>query len=303
VSDTADTVVAPLARFAAQVRAAGLPPNVDERAQGLVQICLTSGGRSATTAEGKQLHAIAASLDELSPGLALDGIVFGSLPNLSRSGAVAVNAGLLTAEGADASREQTAPPLLSSVFPACVAAAHLGARDGAAVLSALAVAMEIGLRLANALEESRPGAGWATGSLPGCVAAAVATVCVLGGDDKAFHQAITLGATQAAGLAHPHTSVVGAFVTGEIASHGFESGVLAMGGWDGPARPLDGSRGFFQLFTGGPAIPAIHNDLGTTWVLLGSEGVASEGQPERRRPLDALGSADFSRLMHGNRHT
>ena len=250
-----------------------------------------------TTDAGGRLHAIVAATDGLPPGLPELGSVFAPLPAVSRSSAVTVNAGLMTLAGPTSSGGQGNGAVLASALAAGIAAAHLGGADGSALLAAFASGAEIGLRLALAVDTSRPRSGWASQQLVAGVAAAVTTAALLGGDADEIHAAIALGATQASGLDGATNAVDTAFVTGELASHGFESGVLALSGWAGPALPLDGNRGFFQLLTGAQAPTAVTEDVGDVWLLLGLEDAATEWRGRRFDPLDGMTSAEVALLL------
>ncbi|QGN58872.1 MmgE/PrpD family protein [Nostocoides sp. HKS02] len=299
MSAVADEVTCALAEFAERTRSTGLAAPVRDCARQLARLCIDNGRAAAGSNVGGRLHAIVAAAEGRPLGAAELGAVFAPLPAMSRSGAVAVNAGLMSL-GAPTDRARGHSELLASALAAGLAAANLDGADGSRVLTAFASGAEVGLRLALAVDRSRPGSGWASPQAASVVAAAVTVIALLDGSAAELHQAIALGATQASGLDGSRGSADSAFVTGELSSRGFESGVLAGTGWAGPARPLDGPRGYFHLLTGAPPPAAVTEGLGTAWLLLGVAG-ARPTSPSLAvaadEPLDALSSAELTLLL------
>jgi hypothetical protein len=293
----ADTTTLCLADFAERTRDTDLPGPVRDCSRLLAQMCLWSGKLAATTDAGSRLHAIVAATDALSPADPELGSVFGPLTAMSRSSAVTVNVGLMTMAGPTPAGGQPMPPIVASALAAGIAAAHLVGADGFGLLAAFAGGAEIGLRLAAGIDSSRPGSEWASQQLACPVASAVTTTMTLGGGADDIHQAIALGATQASGLGGPCIAVDSAFVSGELASHGFEAGVLTKSGWSGPARPLDGGRGLFHLLTGVAAPTAVTDGLGARWLLLDLVDTTTAWAGHGLEPLDAMSSGELALLL------
>jgi hypothetical protein len=212
---------------------------------------------------------VLASIDQACSGADVTpdsiGVALGSPRSLSRSRSVAYDSACLAL--ASPALDGGSDGLTAIVFPAVVAASDVAGADGASMLTGFIVGMEIGLRLAKGVRTRRPVSGWHVPTVVGRVAAATAVVKVLGGGEREIHQAIGLGATQAAGLAAACPGSAAGLIVGKAASDGFEAGVLAMADWDGPVHPLDGDRAFFSLLSGGPAPSLVCEGLGGTWLL------------------------------------
>jgi len=260
VTTPVDPFVAALSRFADYTRLSNVPKSTAERAREIVRSCLVAGSSASVSEQGREISAILAGIEDA---------LFGVPQSRSRSRVVAFHSDCLAL--AMPALDSVPDGLAAIVFPAVVAATELAdvpeASAGVTMLDGLIVGMEIGLRLAGGIQTRRPSSGWNVATAVGRAAAATAVVKVLGGGEREFHQAIGLGATQAAGLAPTADSPARALIVGKAASDGFEAGVLAMSDWDGPAHPLDGRRGLFHLLTGEPAPSAVCDDLGRTWLL------------------------------------
>lgn len=298
-----DLLTRSLAEFATHPRSADMVDPVRDCARRLTQQYLTQGAVIARTDVGEQLRSIVAAADGRVAASASPGAVFSPLPAMSRSSAVTINTGLMTIGTAKPNGRGGAAPLIAGALAAGFAAANLVSSDGSRLLSAFSNGLEIGLRLAAAVESSRPGSGWATERVPVAIAAAVTVASLLDGGPRELHEAIGLGATLASGLGEPDSggaaTLDAAFVAGELAARGFESGVLATLGWEGPKRPLVGSRGFFSLLAAAPAPASITDGLGSTWLMLSADASPDALLEGVSRPLDSMSPAELDLILGG----
>lgn len=292
-----DSLVPALSRFGDRTRLSNVPAPTARRACEIVRSCLVAGSSASASEQGREIYAILASIEDASS----------DEPQCrSRSRVVAFHSACLAL--ATPALDSVPDGLAAIVFPAAVAAAELDDAAGVTMLDGLIVGMEIGLRLAHGLrveggQSSRPSSGWNVATAVGRAAAATAVVKVLGGGEHEFHQAIGLGATQAAGLTPTAHSQAAALIVGKAASDGFEAGVLAMIDWDGPARPVDGARGLFRLLTGEPAPGSVCEDLGGTWLLDSAVSrLADNADDSTRRAvesrIDEVGSIELLTGAH-----
>jgi 2-methylcitrate dehydratase PrpD len=270
VTGQPDVIALALRRFAHDTRLANVPESTAERARDVVRSCLVAGSWVSASELGADTYRVLANIDHACSGadLAPDFIAaasLGSPRSLSRSRSVAYNSACLAL--ASAELHGGSDGLTAIVFPAVIAASDVAGADGASMLTGFIVGMEIGLRLAKGMRTRRPESGWHVPTVVGRIAAATAVVKVLGGGEREIHEAIGLGATQAAGLAGACPGSAAGLIVGKAASDGFEAGVLAMTDWDGPVHPLDGDRAFFSLLSGGPAPRLVCEGLGSTWLL------------------------------------
>jgi len=134
-------------------------------------------------------------------------------------------------------------------------------------LHAFILGMETTCRLGNAVTPGHYERGWHITSTCGVFGAAVAAGKVLGLDKTQFLNAIGIAATQASGLVEVLGSMARVLNAGFAARNGLNAALLAAEGFEGPARPLDGLRGFFNVFGGNRDWGAITDGLGERWEL------------------------------------
>lgn len=132
--------------------------------------------------------------------------------------------------------------------------------SGGEFLHAFILGMETSCRLGNALTPGHYERGWHITSTCGVFGAAAAAGKVLGLNEKQFAHALGVAATQAAGLVEVLGSMARVLNAGFAARNGLNAALLAAQGFEGPARPLEGLRGFFNVFGGGK-----NHRLGERW--------------------------------------
>jgi 2-methylcitrate dehydratase PrpD len=86
-------------------------------------------------------------------------------------------------------------------------------------------------------------------------------------NDKQFLSALGIAATQAAGLVEMLGSMARLLNAGFAARNGLTAALLAAQGFEGPAQPLEGDRGFVRVFGGSRKLGALADGLGKQWAL------------------------------------
>lgn len=157
------------------------------------------------------------------------------------------------------------PPVGAALF----ALARRRPLPGAALLHAFALGVELSCRIGNAVTPGHYERGWHITSTCGVFGAAVAAAKLLGLNEEQTRCCIGLAATQASGLVEVLGSMARVLNAGFAARNGLAAALLAEKGFVGPARPLQGLRGFFNVFGGTQDFAAITGELGRRWELSG----------------------------------
>lgn len=161
------------------------------------------------------------------------------------------------------------------IVAAALAAAEYTAASGAALLDAVAVGTEVGLRVELTVWRNLASPGWQPGAVAGRLGAAAATARLLGLDEHETVSALGLAATQVAGFAVTAATPAGPVTIGKAAGDGIEAAVLAHAGFRGPAAPIEGRRGLAAVLSAGAADPAPMTDaLGDRWFTADLPGTA-----------------------------
>ena len=155
------------------------------------------------------------------------------------------------------------PPLAGALFS--LARSHRV--SGAQFLHAFVLGMETSCRLGNAVTPGHYERGWHITSTCGVFGAAAAAGKILGLSEAQFAHAIGLAATQAAGVVEVLGSMARVLNAGFAARNGLAAAQLAARGFQGPAQPLEGRRGFFSVFGGRNDAKQVTDGLGQRWEL------------------------------------
>jgi len=153
------------------------------------------------------------------------------------------------------------PPLAGALF----ALARERAISGAEFLHAFILGMETTCRIGNAVMPGHYERGWHITSTCGVFGVAAAAGKVLGLNEKQFINALGIAATQAAGLVEVLGSAARVLNAGFAARNGLAAARLSAAGLRGPARPLEGLRGFMNVFGGAGDIERVTGRLGEDW--------------------------------------
>jgi 2-methylcitrate dehydratase PrpD len=138
------------------------------------------------------------------------------------------------------------PPVAGALF----ALARRRPVSGPDFLHAFILGMETTCRLGNAVTPGHYERGWHITSTCGVFGAAAAAGKALGLNQDQMGHALGIAATQAAGLVEMLGSMARVLNAGFAARNGLNAALLAAEGFEGPARPLEGLRGFFNVFGG-----------------------------------------------------
>jgi 2-methylcitrate dehydratase PrpD len=125
-------------------------------------------------------------------------------------------------------------------------------------------ALHVGLAMPGHYE-----AGWHISSTCGVIGAAIAASVLLRLDAARMRHALGIAASQTTGHRVNFGTDVKPLQVGRAAANGVLAALLARDGFTGPARPLEGPRGYFRALAPDGARPeAVCGGLGEQWELL-----------------------------------
>ncbi|MBS1218336.1 MAG: MmgE/PrpD family protein [Proteobacteria bacterium] len=157
----------------------------------------------------------------------------------------------------------TAPAL-----PAVLALAERDNRSGLDLLTAYQIAVEVETKLAEAINPRHYADGFHSTATFGTIGAAAGAARLLGLDAKQTAQALSLAASQAAGLRENFGTMTKPFHPGRSAESGILAAELIKLGWTAAPDALEAKRGFFNAAGGGYDAQAIHGKLGKPWTVV-----------------------------------
>jgi 2-methylcitrate dehydratase PrpD len=155
------------------------------------------------------------------------------------------------------------PPVAGAVF----SLARKRKLSGAEFLHAFLLGVETSCRLGNVVTPGHYERGWHITSTCGVFGATAAAGKILRLNEKQFASALGIAATQAAGLVETLGSMAHVLNAGFAARNGVAAALLAEKGFQGPAKPLEGLRGFFNVFGGNQDFNSLLEGLGERWEL------------------------------------
>ncbi len=153
------------------------------------------------------------------------------------------------------------------VAPALLALAQTRQVSGRELLAAFVVGVEVEARLANAVSPWHYQRGWHITSTCGVFGAAAAAGRVLGLDATRMLWALGNASAQSSGLVETLGSMAKSIGVGNSAANGLLSALLAQQGFEGPALPLEGPRGFLRVLGQEARLEEITTGLGERWEL------------------------------------
>ena len=155
------------------------------------------------------------------------------------------------------------PPVAGALF----ALSRMQPVSGAQLLHGFALGMEVACRIGNAVTPGHYERGWHITSTCGVFGAAMAAAKAMDLDGDRTLAALGIAATQAAGLVEALGSMARILNAGFAARNGLQAAQLAAAGFRGPARPIEGLRGFVNVFGVAKDYAAITGGLGEYWEL------------------------------------
>ena len=153
------------------------------------------------------------------------------------------------------------PPVAGALF----SLARSRKVSGPEFLHALILGMETTCRLGSAVTPGHYERGWHITSTCGVFGATAAAGKILQLNERQFIHAFGIAATQAAGLVEVLGSMARVLNAGFAARNGLAAARLAAEGFEGPARPLEGLRGFMSVFGGANDVGQLTGGLGERW--------------------------------------
>lgn len=166
----------------------------------------------------------------------------------------------------------------ASVVPAALAAAEHAGATGELTARAIAVGLEVAVRLGMAgYDETLRNSvffehGQHATSITGAMGSAVAASLIYGGGEAEVLHALGLTASMASGVIEANRTggTVKRLHCGLAAQAGVTAAQLVRRGFTGPPTILEGRFGFFQAWLHGQYFPdAVTDGLGTTWCVPG----------------------------------
>jgi 2-methylcitrate dehydratase PrpD len=153
------------------------------------------------------------------------------------------------------------PPLAGALF----SLARKRKVSGPELLHAFILGMETSCRLGNAVTPGHYERGWHITSTCGVFGVAAAAGKILGLNKNQFINAMAIAATQSSGVVEVLGSMARVLNAGFAARNGLAAALLAAEGFQGPAQPLEGLRGFLNVFGGNNDLHQITHRLGEHW--------------------------------------
>ncbi len=166
----------------------------------------------------------------------------------------------------------------ASVVPAALAAAEHAGAGGELTVRAIAVGLEVAVRLGMAGYDEELGNsvyfehGQHATSITGAMGSAVAASLLYGADERGVLDALGLTASMASGIIEANRTggTVKRLHCGLAAQAGVTAAQLVRRGFTGPPTVLEGRFGFFQAWLHGQCFPAAVSDgLGEVWSVPG----------------------------------
>ncbi len=154
------------------------------------------------------------------------------------------------------------------VAPAVFALAETQRLSGIELLLGFILGVEAECRIGNAISPGHYARGWHITSTCGVFGSAMATGKLLGLSAQQLVWAMGSASAQASGLVETLGTMAKSVSMGNAARNGMLSALLAQQDFDGPARPLEGVRGFLNVTADSPDCLSIVDDLGSRWELL-----------------------------------
>lgn len=260
---TASGVSAALADFAVETRWEDIPPGAQREAKrSLVNFF-------ATALAGFRDPAIAAAARVFAPlSSSAQCTIIGRRERTDLLHAASLNAMSGNVFDFDDTHMPTIIHPTAPVAPAVFALAETRKISGPDLLAAFAVGVEIECRLGNAVSPWHYQRGWHITATCGVFGSAVAAGRLLGLDRAEMLWALGNASAQSSGLVETLGSMAKSIGVGNAASNGIVSALLAQQGFEGPALPIEGPRGFLKVMGNDADATTLARGLGQTWELL-----------------------------------
>lgn len=151
------------------------------------------------------------------------------------------------------------------VASALLALAEHREMSGTTFLTALIVGVEVECRLANAVYPHHYDRGWHITGTAGVFGAAAACGKVMGLSQQQMQWALSLAATQSAGLREMFGTMTKSFHPGAAAQNGLKAALLAEAGYDSSLQGIEALRGWANVTSEKQDYDEVLGELGTRW--------------------------------------
>lgn len=266
------TLAEDLAAFAAQVRRDGPPDDVADsvamRVLDTVGICVAAADLPTSRAARRWVADTG--------GTAQAGAV-GVADRVPAAAAAFVNGVLAHSLDYDDTHLPSVLHPSASVVPAALAAGERARATGAQVVSAIAVGLEVCVRLGMAGYDADSGNsmffefGQHATSICGAMGSAVAAAMLLGADERGIVDALGVAASMSSGIIEANRTggTVKRVHCGWAARAGVSAAELVSYGLTGPPTALEGRFGFFQAWLHGAEVhlAEVTDGLGDRWAV------------------------------------
>jgi 2-methylcitrate dehydratase PrpD len=183
------------------------------------------------------------------------------------------------------------------VLPSALAIGELTKANGKEVMLAYQIGVEVACKVAEAINPRHYQAGFhSTGTL-GAIGSAAAAAKLLRLDVPTTIRALSIAASEAAGLRENFGTMTKPFHAGRAAESGVIAAQFAQGGWTAADKILEAPRGFFNAAGGGYDINAIQGKLGHPWTF-DDPGISIKPFP--CGSLNHPGMSEMQRLIKAN---
>ena len=183
------------------------------------------------------------------------------------------------------------------VLPSALAIGQLTKSSGKEVMLAYQIGVEVACKVAEAINPRHYQAGFhSTGTL-GAIGSAAAAAKLLHLDVPATIRALSIAASEAAGLRENFGTMTKPFHAGRAAESGVVAAQFAQGGWTAADKILEAPRGFFNAAGGGYDVNAIQGKLGNPWTF-DDPGISIKPFP--CGSLNHPGMTEMQRLIKAN---
>src|ERR1700749_4216984 len=233
-------------KFVAGLTYDALPPEVIDRAKGVILQALTSALVAHDMATSRQALAL---MQEEEAGGGGAATVLCSGARLTKAGAAFVNAEMILAGGKwDTFRMLTHPG--TAIIPAALVAAELNGASGSELITAVAAGYEVMERMAAEFIPTVMSRGFHAGPVFGIFGAAVAAAKLQRLDADKIHSAIAECVTRAAGNLEGARSGGRSLREGGAVPNALLAVALAKHGTPGGETTLEGEAGFYHAYAG-----------------------------------------------------
>ncbi len=160
------------------------------------------------------------------------------------------------------------PTVIHATPPVAAAVLSIARKQkvsGAELLHAFVLGVETSCRMGNAVMPGHYERGWHITSTCGVFGATAAAAKLLRLDERRMASALGIAATQASGLVEVLGSMARVLNAGFAARNGLAAARLAAGGFEGPRAPIEGLRGFVNVFGGNADLSQLTQRLGEHW--------------------------------------